>query len=258
MELILSFLTGLLLGIVAAYIAFIKLTQNSRDALDIIKGGAKTRGDWGEMVLERILEASGLQKGMHYLCQESYENEETGRLRPDFVICLPDNRQVVIDAKASFDKNRVKEHVKSLKARFYEQIKGLNTPDFVIMFIPVESVFIEVMRSDAGLFEFAWKNKILITGPSTLLVALKTVELAWQRENQSKNVVEIAEESGKLYDRFVGLVGDIETVKGQFNKVLVCFEDMNRKLEGQKGLIQQAEKIRELGAKTSKSLPERN
>ncbi len=258
MELLLCFLVGLLLGIVVAYIAFIKLTQNSRDMLDIIKGGSKSRGDWGEMVLERIMEASGLQKGVHYLSQETYQNDEYKQLRPDFVICLPDNRHIVIDSKASFDRNRIKDHIKSLRSKFYEQIKGLNTPDFVIMFIPVESVFIEVMRKDSDIFEYAWKNKILITGPSTLLVALKTIELSWQRENQSRNVLEIAEESGKLYDKFVGLVQDIENVKGQFDRVLNCFEDMNRKLEGKRGLINQAEKIRELGAKTSKSLVEKN
>ena len=250
MELLLSFLVGLLLGGVAAFFAFNKLTENNRKFFDILKGDSKTKGVWGEMVLERMLEVSGLHKGVHYVCQQSYKSNEGELLRPDVVIYLPNNRHIIIDSKVFPDKNSAREHVKILKNRFYEQIRDLNPPDFVIMFVPIESVFADIMRNDTDMFEFAWKNKVLVVGPSTLLATLKTIELSWQRENQTRNVAEIAEESGKLYDKFVGFISDFDAVKARF-------EDMGKKLEGRGGLIQQAEKIKALGAKATKQVPER-
>lgn len=257
MELLFSFVIGLLAGIVIAYFAFIKLTEASRGMLDVFKGGAKARGDWGEVVLERVLEVSGLQKGIHYHTQETYNNGDNSLLRPDVVVHLPDNRHVIIDSKAAFDKNTIKDHIKSLKNKFYEQIKDLNTPDFVIMFVPVEAVFVDVMRKSPDIFEFAWKNKVLLTSPSTLLAALKIIELTWQQENQAKNVVEIAEQGGKLYDKFADLIGDIEAMKNQLGKTAACLENMDKKLEGSRGLLQQVKKLKILGAKTSKSLQEK-
>lgn len=248
MESALSFLIGLLLGIVAAFIAFLKLTESSREIFGPAKNDPKTRGDWGEVVLERILEASGLQEGVHYLRQESYKGENDELLRPDVVIYLPNNRHIIIDSKVSFDKGKVRERVKGLKNRFYDRIKELNTLDFVIMFVPVESVFAGLMKKESNILEFGWKNNVLITGPSTLLATLKTIERCWQQHNRERNAAEIAEESGKLYDKFVGFITDFDAVRNRL-------EDMNKKLGGRDGLVRQAEKIRELGAKTSKQMP---
>jgi len=241
MELLLSFIAGLFIGL---FIGYLKISG-------IIKGDLKTKGVWGEMVLERILEASGLQKGVHYMSQESYKNGDNAVLRPDVVINLPNNRHIIIDSKTSFELNSTRDHIKGLKNKFYDQIKELNSPDFVIMFIPVESVFSDIMKKEIDIFEFGWRNKVLITGPSTIIATLKTIELSWQQENQTRNVTEIAEESGKLYDKFVGLVSDLETVKNRF-------EDMSTKLEGRGGLIRQAEKIKALGARASKRIPEKH
>lgn len=247
MELLLSFIAGLFLGLI---IGLYKITN--------IITSPKTRGNLGEIALERILEVSGLQKGIHYLSQESCKSDENKLLRPDVIICLPNNRHVVIDSKVSLEVKTIREQIKNLKSKFYEEIKELNTPDFVIMFIPVESVFADIMRKDSNIFEFAWKNKVLITSPSTLLATIKTIELTWQKENQAKNVIEIAEESGRLYDKFAGLINDIELVKGHFAKVLNSFDDMNKKIDGRGGLLTQAEKLKALGAKASKQLPDKN
>lgn len=239
MELLLSFIAGLFLGLIIGLFKISSVILNP-----------KTRGDWGEMTLERLLESSGLQKGVHFTTQESFKNDNKELLRPDVVVNLPNNRHVVIDSKICLDARSVKENIKNLKNKSYDGIKELNTPDFVIMFIPVESVFAKTLKKDSEIIEFAWKNNILLTAPSTLLATLKIINLSWQNENQQKNALEIAEESGKLYDKFVGLLADMETVKNRF-------EDISTKLEGRGGLIRQAEKIRTLGAKAQKQIPER-
>lgn len=247
MELLLSFIVGLLLGLI---IGFQKIHN-------LIQGGSQTKGAWGEMVLERILEVSGLQKDIHYFSQQTHKSLDNQLLRPDVIVCLPGNRHIVIDSKASFNAKSIKDHIKNLKSKSYETIKDLNTPDFVIMFVPVESLFADIMKKNNDIFEFAWKNKVLLVGPSTLLATLKTIELLWQKENQAKNVHEIAEESGKLYDKFVGLITDIDAVKHNFQKTLDSFDDINKKLEGRGGLISRAENLKFLGSKTSKSIPDK-
>ncbi len=250
-----------------------RISEEANNLAKAIKGDSKARGNWGEVILERILEVSGLQKDVHYSSQQSFKGMEDNHLRPDVLINLPDNRHLVIDSKVSlvpFEKycneedekhlkeyvNSVREHIKNLKSKFYQEVKDINSPDFVLMFIPVEASFGLLIQSDAEIFEFARKNKVLPVSPSTLLITLKTVELFWQRDSQSRNVIEIAEESGKLYDKFVGLLGDIDVLKNCFSKTLGCFENINKKLEGKGGLIRQAEKIKTLGAKTSKEIPE--
>jgi len=251
-----------------------KVCQEANNLAGAIKGNSKTRGNWGEVILERILESSGLQKGIHYSAQESFKNSENSLLRPDVVIYMPDNRHLVIDSKVSLisyekfcnsegDEEKhlkdflasVREHIKSLKNKFYQELKGINSPDFVLMFIPIEPSFSLIMQNEPEIFDFARKNKVLPVSPSTTLAALKTIELFWQRENQNRNVAEIAEESGKLYDKFVGLLKEMGALKGCFSKALGCFDNINKKLEGRGGLIGQAEKIKLLGAKTSKEIP---
>ncbi len=251
-----------------------KICNEANNLANAIKGDSKTRGNWGEVILEKILESSGLQKGIHYSVQESFRNEENNLLRPDVVIYMPDNRHLVIDSKVSLisyeklcncenDKEKylkeflssVREHIKNLKNKFYQELKDINAPDFVLMFIPVESSFSLIMQNEPDIFEFARKNKVMPVSTSTLLVALKTIDLFWQKENQNRNVAEIAEESGKLYDKFIGLLKEMDILKSCFSKVTGCFDNINKKIEGRGGLISQAEKIKSLGAKTSKERP---
>ena len=249
-----------------------KICEEASNLAGAIKGDSKMRGNWGEAVLERILEVSGLQKDVHYACQQSFRNDENSLLVPDVVVYMPQGRQLVIDSKVSliaYEKfynsddaqylkdflNSVREHLKNLKSKFYQELKGINSPDFVLMFMPIESSFSLLLHKDTEILDFARKNNVLLVSPSTLLVSLKTIELFWQQDNQSKNVTEIAEESGKLYDKFVGLLSDIGVLRNCFAKTLDGFDNINTKLEGKGGLIGRVEKIKSLGAKTSKKIP---
>ncbi|HSA06992.1 MAG TPA: DNA recombination protein RmuC [Candidatus Gastranaerophilales bacterium] len=253
-----------------------RISEEANNLAKAIKGDSKIRGNWGEIVLERLLETSGLQKGIHYSSQESFKDNEGNFLRPDVIIYMPNNRHLVLDSKVSlisFEKyynseeekekhlkefiNSVREHIKNLKNKFYKDIKEINSPDFVLMFIPIESSFSLIMQNDSDLFDFARKSGVLPVSSSTLLVTLKTIELFWQRESQSQNVKEIAEESGKLYDKFVGLLTDVDVLRNCFSKTLNCFENLNKKLDGRGGLISQAEKIKLLGAKTTKEITDK-
>lgn len=252
-----------------------RICEEANNLAKAIKGDSKARGNWGEIILERLLEISGLCKDVHYSVQQSFKDENNQFLRPDVIIHLPESRHLVIDSKVSlvsFEKyynsgeeqekylkeyvNSTKEHIKNLKSKFYQEIKDINSPDFVLMFMPVEASFSILMQADPGILEFARKNRVLPVSPSTLLVTLKTIEFFWKRENQSRNVVEIAEESGKLYDKFAGLLLDMDILKNCFSKTLDCFENISKKLDGKGGLIRQAEKIKSLGAKTTKEIPE--
>jgi DNA recombination protein RmuC len=154
--------------------------------------------------------------------------------------------------------NSTKEHIKNLKSKFYQEIKDINAPDFVLMFIPTEGAFNLIFQQDSEIIDFACRNKILLVGPSTLLTTLKTIEIFWKQEKQTQNVIEIAEESGKLYDKFVGLLGDLENIKTYLDKTSECFDTARKKLDGRGNLINQVEKLRVLGAKTSKLIPEKH
>lgn len=252
-----------------------RISEEANKLANAIKGESKIRGNWGEAILKRLLEVSGLQENIHYTLQESFQAENGSFCRPDVVIYMPENRHLIIDSKVSLisyekyynsedetDKNlkeyisSVKEHIKNLKSKFYQDIKDINSPDFVLMFIPVEASFSLLLDNDAEIFEFARKNRVLPVSPSTLLVTLKTIEMFWKQKNQEKNVAEIAEAGGKLYDKFAGLLTDIDVLRNYFSKTINCFDNLNKKLEGKGGLIGQVEKIRELGAKTTKEIPE--
>lgn len=253
-----------------------KLCKEADNLANALKGQAKTRGDWGEFILQRLLEVSGLIKNIHYSLQETFKDSENKILRPDVVIYMPENRHLIIDSKVSLlsyeryyndEKNReihlkefinsTKEHIKDLKNKFYQEIKEINSPDFVLMFIPTEGAFSLIFQQPDELIEFALKNNILLVGPSALLTTLKTVELFRKHEKQTQNVIEIAEESGKLYDKFVGLLCDLENIQNFFDKTAECFNTARKKLDGKGNLISRTEKIKELGAKTSKSIPEK-
>ena len=253
-----------------------KICQEANNLTNALKGQVKTQGNWGEFILSRLLEISGLLENHHYTLQQTFKDSDNKILRPDVTIHLPNSRHLIIDSKVSLisyerfynseknDQNNLKDfinstkdHIKNLKSKFYQEIKDINTPDFVLMFIPVEGAFNLIFQQDSDIIDFAWRNKILLVGPSTLLTTLKTIELFWKHEKQTQNVIEIAEESGKLYDKFVGLLCDLENIKSYFDKTSESFESARKKLDGRGNLINQVEKLRDLGAKTSKIIPEK-
>lgn len=242
----------------------------------------KNQGNWGEMILEKVLENSGLQKGREYVLQASStiidEFGRQRRLQPDVLVNLPENKQIVIDAKtsltayvrytqatdaASAEKalaahiQSVRHHIKELSSKCYDEIDGLNTLDFVFMFIPVEPAYLIALQQDNQLFDDCFQKRIMLVGPSTLLATLRTIAHIWRSEQQNQNALTIAKEGGKLYDKFVGFVNTLEGVgknldqaQGQFQKA------MGQLVNGRGNLVNRAQKLRQLGIQSSKNLPE--
>jgi len=248
-----------------------QISQEANNLTNALKGNNQVVGAWGELMLQKILELSGLEEGVNFRKQSSFRNNENGLQRPDVIIDLTEDRHIIIDSKvslASYEKyvnnednkennlkaflNSTKEHIKSLKSKSYEDLQDLKNPDFVLMFIPIEGAFSLLMREDNNLIDFAWKQKILFVGSSTLLATLKTIELFWKQEKQTKNVIEIAEESGKLYDKFVGLLQDLDSMGNCIEKTAEQYKNTRKKLDGKGNLINQVQKLKILGAKTSK------
>jgi len=256
----------------------INISKEANDLTKALKGDQKKQGNWGEFVLERILERSGLIKGEEYDTQFSTRNDEGDILRPDVIIKLPENKHVIIDSKVSLvayeqyvntenqeERERniklhiesIKSHVKGLSEKSYAHAVAINSPDFVLMFMPIESSFSIAVQQDIELFNFAWDRRVVIVSPSTLLATLKTIESIWKREKQTQNAIEIATEGGKLYDKFAGLVEDLKRLGNQLDTVQKTYKEANKKLyEGSGNLIGKVYKLRQLGAKTTKNLPE--
>lgn len=255
-----------------------KISEEASNLTKALKGDVKKQGNWGEVVLERILERSGLNEGEQgYQKQFSDTSEEGRRIQPDVVINLPDNKHIVIDSKVSlvaYEKAvnaeneevmavRLKEHLVSLKThikglseKHYQSAKKLNCPDFVLLFIPIEASFSLAIQQDQDLFSYAWDQKVVIVSPSTLLATLRTIASIWQQENQTRNALEIARQSGALYDKFVGFIGDMETIGRGIDSSRKNYDQAMNKLQtGSGNLIRRAEKIRKLGAKATKELP---
>jgi DNA recombination protein RmuC len=205
----------------------LKISDEANNLTRALKGDVKKQGNWGEMILERILERSGLTEGREYQKQESVLSEAGQRFQPDVVIHLPDQKHIVVDSKVSLvayerlvnsdnEKDRiihvrehlqsVRGHIKILSEKHYQHAQGFNSPDFVLLFIPIESSFSIAVQEDQDLFSFAWDNKVVIVSPSTLLATLRTIASIWQQENQNRNALEIARQSGALYDKFVGFI----------------------------------------------------
>ncbi|HXK82136.1 MAG TPA: DNA recombination protein RmuC [Bacteroidales bacterium] len=255
--------------------------QISEDAINLtkaLKGESKIQGDWGEMILERILESSGLLKDTHYKMQENVKDEQGKNLRPDAIIYLPDDKHLLIDSKVSLvayervinceDKNEqdkylkehlvsVKKHIDELSLKSYQNLPGLNSPEYVLMFIPVEASFGVAFQYDKGLFDYAWKRKVVIVSPSTLIATLLTISSIWKQELQTRNAIEIADRGGKLYDKFVGFIEDLRSLGSTIEKTKKEYDQaMNKLSSGSGNLIGQAEKLRKLGAKATKELPE--
>lgn len=255
--------------------------QMSKDADNLtkaLKGESKTQGTWGELILETILEKSGLVKGDQYKVQESLTTEDGRRLQPDVVVYLPENKTLIIDSKVSLNAyerftssddvderksflkqhiDSIRTHIKSLSDKNYQNLYQLNSPDFVLMFMPIEPAFALAVQNDSSIFNYAFERNIVIVSPSTLFAVLRTIESIWRQEKQSKYAQEIAVQSGRLYDKFVNFLNDLEQVGQRLDQAQRSFESAKRKIsDGQGNMITTAEKIRELGAKNSKTLPE--
>jgi DNA recombination protein RmuC len=257
--------------------ATLQINEDAKNLTLALKGEAKTRGNWGEVVLERVLERSGLVRGREYHTQQTMRDEDGVISRPDIVIQLPDNKHIVIDSKVSlvaYDNyhsaaddaahahagrqhvEAMRRHVKSLKEKNYQGGREIDSPDFVAMFVPIEPAFALATSLDADLFLDAWDKKVVIVTPSTLLALLMTVQSFWQRDKQTRNAIEIAEESGKLHDQFVRVIEALQGLGKQLGLTQRAFELTEKRLsEGNGNLIRRVNRLREMGAKTSKLLP---
>jgi len=255
-----------------------KISEEAGNLTKALKGDVKKQGNWGEVVLERILERSGLNEGEKgYQKQFSDTSEDGKRILPDVVINLPDNKHIIIDSKvslvaferavnASSEEERVanikdhlfslKAHIKGLSAKHYQTAEKLNSPDFVLLFIPIEASFSSAIQEDQELFSFAWDMKVVLVSPSTLLATLRTVSSIWQQENQTKNAIEIAKQGGALYDKFVGFIADMENIGKNLDTTRKTYDLAINKLQtGSGNLVKRVENIKKLGAKTTKELP---
>ena len=255
-----------------------RIDEDARNLTRALTRESKAQGAWGELVLERLLEASGLQKGRQYETQATFQNEGGGRSRPDVIVHLPEGRDIVIDAKVSLtayerycaaadDAERaaqlsahlasLRSHVKELTDKRYSDLPGVHSLEFVLMFVPVEAAYIEAVHRDDTLHAFALEKQVVIVTTSTLLATLQTVASLWRNDDRNRNVAEIADRAGKLYDKFVGFIDDLNEAKTRLDAARNALASASGKLEtGRGNLIGQVEKLRELGARTSKSLPE--
>lgn len=255
-----------------------KISQEANNLTKALKGDVKKQGNWGEVVLDRILERSGLNEGEQgYQKQFSDVTEDGRRIQPDVVINLPDNKHIIVDSKVSliaYEKavnaeteeerqKHIKEHLLSLKThikglseKHYQTAPKLNSPDFVLLFIPIEASFSVAIQEDQELFSYAWDQKVVIVSPSTLLATLRTISSIWQQENQTRNAIEIAKQGGALYDKFVAFIGDMETIGKNLDTTRKTYDAAVNKLHtGSGNLVRRAENIKKLGAKATKELP---
>ena len=255
----------------------LKISDEANNLTKALKGDVKKQGNWGEVILERILERSGLTEGREYTRQESVVAENGQRYQPDVVIHLPDQKHIVVDSKVSlvayerlvnagseiersiYVKEHllsVRSHIKILSEKHYQHTPAFNSPDFVLLFIPIESSFSIAVQEDQELFTYAWDNKVVIVSPSTLLATLCTISSIWQQENQTRNSLEIARQSGALYDKFVAFINDMEMMGRSLESARKTYDQaVNKLYVGSGNLVRRAENIRKLGAKTTKELP---
>jgi DNA recombination protein RmuC len=254
-----------------------RMSVDTLNLTNALKGDSRTQGAWGEVVLERVLEASGLQRGREYDLQVSLEGAEGSKARPDVIIRLPENKHVVVDAKVSLTAyeaytraeddagarrelarhvDSLRAHVKGLAEKNYQSLYGIRTPDFVLMFVPVEPAFVLALRERQELFEDAFNRNVMIVSPTTLLISLRTIASIWRYEYQNRNAQELVRQCTALYDKFVGFVADLEDIGRRLKAAQSSYDDAYGKLASGKGnLIRQVERIRELGLKPSKPLP---
>ena len=253
--------------------------QIATDAINLtkaLKGQNKTQGDWGEMILSSILDQTGLRSGKEYTIQGSFSDTDGKRLRPDVIVHLPSKKDIVIDSKVSLNsyvsycktENEVQKeiaakelvksittHIKGLSLKRYEELEGVRTLDFVLMFIPVEGAFILATSTDDTLFKMAFEHNIMLVSPSTLYVTLRTIENVWRNEHQNENAQLISKKAADLYDKFVSFVSEIEDIGTNINKTQKSYENAVNKLSsGNANLIKRAEEFVQLGVKPKKQL----
>ncbi|MBU1668335.1 DNA recombination protein RmuC [bacterium] len=255
--------------------------QISQDAINLtnaLKGEKKQQGVWGEMILEKVLESSGLRKGLEYTREVALKNDDGINYRPDVLVHLPDKRDLIIDAKTSLNAyekfvssehtkskdlyliehiKALRNHMKNLSDKNYEKLLGINTLDFIFMFVPIEGALALALENDSSLYDDAFKKQILLVGPSTLLIGLRAIENVWKYEKQNQNAKEIALRAGALYDKFVNFSDDMVKISKQFDTLQGTFETAKKRLsEGKGNIVRQVEQLKEMGAKTTKQIPQ--
>ena len=254
-----------------------QITQDAKNLTNALKGENKIQGNWGEIVLERILEESGLREGMEYEIQGSFKDATGSTLRPDVIIHLPQEKDIVIDSKVSLvayerfmsaedpvlKERALKEHLDSINAHIkglskkqYEDLQGINTLDFILLFMPIEGAFLLALEQDSTFFSRAYEKNIMIVSPSTLLVTLRTIEHIWRTERQEQNAQEIARQAEALYDKFAAFVEDLSKIGDQIGKTQESYDKALNKLSSGKGnLLRRVEMMRDLGLKPKKTVP---
>ena len=254
-----------------------QITKEASNLTTALKGQSKTQGDWGEFVLEQILEGSGLVKDTHYVVQQSMQGEDGKTQKPDVIVNLPDGKHLVIDSKVSLTAftdycnaedvqsqrtllaghlASVRKHIKELSEKSYQNIYQLQSVDFVLMFINLEPAFIVAARNDMNLYNDAFEKNIVIVCASTLMATLRTIAGIWRRESQTRNAIDIARKSGELYDKFVGFLDDLKSIGDKLQASQKAYDDAVNKLSTGKGnIIRRTEELKTMGAKTSKSFP---
>ncbi|VAW10136.1 DNA recombination protein RmuC [hydrothermal vent metagenome] len=256
----------------------LKITQEAENLTKALKGDSKMQGNWGELVLERVLEKSGLEKDREYSVQQSFTLEDGTRVLPDVIINLPDGKKMIVDSKVSLTDyerfvnadddeqqekflkdhiNSLRRHVDQLSAKKYEDLYEMESPDFVLLFIPIEPAFAIAINNDNSLYNKAFEKNIVIVTPSTLLATLRTIDSMWNNEKQQRNAIEIARQAGALYDKFEGFVGDLTKVGKKMDDAKIEYKGaMNKLVEGRGNIIVSIEKLKKMGAKAKKSIPE--
>ena len=254
-----------------------QISEDAKNLTVALKMDPKKQGNWGELVLDRVLESSGLVKGQEYLREYSTRSEEGDKYRPDVIINLPDNKHIIIDSKVSLtsyseyvntdnpeEKEKflklhlvsIRNHIKFLGEKGYQTLDAFDTPDYVLLFMPIESAFSLALQNDPELFTFAWDKNVVIVSPTTLLATLRTVSSIWKHEKQTQNAIEIARQGGLLYDKFVSFLTDLEKIGSQLDTVKRSYDEAHKKLSSGSGnLIGKVEKLKELGARSSKTIP---
>ncbi len=256
----------------------LKITQEAKNLTKALKGDSKMQGNWGELVLERVLEKSGLEKDREYSVQQSFTLDDGSRVLPDVIINLPDGKKMIVDSKVSLTDyeryvnaedddeqlkflkdhiNSLRRHVDQLSAKKYEDLYEMESPDFVLLFIPIEPAFAIAINNDNSLYNKAFEQNIIIVTPSTLLATLRTIDSMWNNEKQQRNAIEIARQAGALYDKFEGFVGDLTKVGKKMDDAKDEYKGaMNKLVEGRGNIITSIEKLKKMGAKAKKSIPE--
>lgn len=250
------------------------LSKDAQNLADALRGSNKIQGNWGEILLRRILENSGLEEGINYSMQDSFSTDG-GRFQTDCIVNLAENRNVIIDSKVSLIplqnfyqaqnedtqkealkelERSIKSHIDTLDKKAYQDIETIGAPDYVLMFMPVEGAFNLMVSEFDAIMDYAWKKRVLLVSPSSLMVALRTIALFWQQEKQTKNIMEIVRIGGNLYDKFVGFVENLEGIAGGVKKIQENLDGALSKISGHGGVASQVQRLQDLGAKTKKQI----